>query len=331
MWRQINGLVLLTVLLVGCAKAHEPKPYAGSRLTEKERLQLQLARLHFDNGDYELARKEYIRLVLNYPTSYLRELAQFMIGESFFAEQDYPQAERYFNQYVVSYPSGFKRAESEVRITECLAVLRAYEKQWQMPILMVEPKDAEPEPLKPTIDHISHHVKLTWYWVAEESKYPSNRRLPVFDRAGEQIAQVSDRFFERLKMEGSGKLIDGRMINFVLPGKYMIAPETAPYGLGARSLPLIPYRSVAVDRQVLSLGTNLYMSKLDGMLLPSGKRHDGCLVASDVGSLIKGWHIDLFAPTHENALQLMRKVPEHAKVTLDKVKCQRHFQIDELI
>ncbi|QZZ22247.1 hypothetical protein J5X98_07620 [Leptothermofonsia sichuanensis E412] len=72
----------------------------------------------------------------------------------------------------------------------------------------------------------------------------------------------------------------------------------APYGYGTNGFNLVPYRTVAVDPNQIPLGSVLYIPQARGraITLPWGQRvvHDGYFFAADVGSAIKGSHIDVF-------------------------------------
>ena len=76
-----------------------------------------------------------------------------------------------------------------------------------------------------------------------------------------------------------------------------------PYGDGAGSRVLVPYRTIAVDREVIKLGTAIYVPDARGIKikLPGGNSavHDGYFLAGDVGGAIKGRHIDFFIGTTE--------------------------------
>ncbi|WP_421655194.1 3D domain-containing protein [Leptothermofonsia sp. ETS-13] len=78
---------------------------------------------------------------------------------------------------------------------------------------------------------------------------------------------------------------------------------TAPYGYGTAGFNLVPYRTVAVDRTQIPLGSVLYIPQARGttVTLPSGQRaiHDGYFFAADTGSAIHGNHIDVFIGTAE--------------------------------
>jgi 3D (Asp-Asp-Asp) domain-containing protein len=70
------------------------------------------------------------------------------------------------------------------------------------------------------------------------------------------------------------------------------------YGDGTNGLILVPYRSIAVDRNKIDIGSVIYIPKAKGInvILPSGQSvtHDGYFYAADVGGAIKDNHIDVF-------------------------------------
>lgn len=73
------------------------------------------------------------------------------------------------------------------------------------------------------------------------------------------------------------------------------------YGQGTDGYRLVPYRTIAVDRTQIPIGSVIYIPEARGKIvtLPSGDRvfHDGFFFAADVGSGIKGNHIDIFIGT----------------------------------
>jgi 3D (Asp-Asp-Asp) domain-containing protein len=80
---------------------------------------------------------------------------------------------------------------------------------------------------------------------------------------------------------------------------------SAAYGYGADGFVLVPYRTIAVDRSLIPLGSVVFIPAARGTLvtLPSGDRvyHDGFFYAADVGSAIQGSHIDVFiGPSRQN-------------------------------
>jgi 3D (Asp-Asp-Asp) domain-containing protein len=114
---------------------------------------------------------------------------------------------------------------------------------------------------------------------------------------GTLIARVTPSFKRQLDIEGSARLRDGRIVNIhqKIDGswRYMVA-RNAPFGLGLDGYKLIPYRTLAVDPEVIRPGTVLYLPALDGVRLPSGEIHDGFMFAHDEGQGIKGNRIDVF-------------------------------------
>jgi len=71
-----------------------------------------------------------------------------------------------------------------------------------------------------------------------------------------------------------------------------------PFGDGAQNFVLSPYRTLAVDRTKITLGTALYIPVARGVniVLPdnSSATHDGYFFAGDVGGAIKDNHVDFF-------------------------------------
>jgi 3D (Asp-Asp-Asp) domain-containing protein len=72
----------------------------------------------------------------------------------------------------------------------------------------------------------------------------------------------------------------------------------APFGTGADGMALVPYRSIAVDRDVVPLWSVVYVPEARGtrVTLPSGRtaEHDGYFYAADTGGAVKDEHIDVF-------------------------------------
>ncbi len=79
------------------------------------------------------------------------------------------------------------------------------------------------------------------------------------------------------------------------------APAGNSYGQGTGGYRLVPYRTIAVDRSQIPIGSVIYIPEARGKIvtLPSGDRviHDGFFFAADVGSGIQGNHIDIFIGT----------------------------------
>jgi 3D (Asp-Asp-Asp) domain-containing protein len=92
-----------------------------------------------------------------------------------------------------------------------------------------------------------------------------------------------------------------------------------PFGDGAGGFILSPYRSLAVDRRQIPLGTAIYIPEARGtaLTLPDGSaaQHDGYFFAADVGGAIKGNHVDFFlGPTSRNPFPFVKSRPQNTFV-----------------
>ena len=163
---------------------------------------------------------------------------------------------------------------------------------------------------------------LRFYWLALEEDYQDKEAMPkagrgkdvpintwveLYTREGYYFARVPERFAWALRLEGSGLMLDGRVINY--KGSCQFGYGTCfeqldlrehPFGRGAGPRPLIPFKSVAVDPRVIKIGEPLYIPEFDGLLLPDGSIHDGCVRADDTGGGIKKRKMDFFVVTYGN-------------------------------
>ncbi len=161
--------------------------------------------------------------------------------------------------------------------------------------------------------------QMTYYWVTTEAEFAGAADTNLYDSNCDVLATVPSEFASSLALEGTGRLLDGRMLNYWgscscprSPCFFELASEF-PWGVGVMNLPLEPFRSVAVDRDVISIGAGLYVAELDGLLMPGdaptgGYVHDGCVVATDVGGGINGNHIDFFAALRDYYVELVGQV-----------------------
>lgn len=152
--------------------------------------------------------------------------------------------------------------------------------------------------------------KLTYYYMPSESSSDSGG-VQLYTKACRKVGRVSSSFAQKLRMQGGGKLADGRVLIFSgacsCPNSpcYRVARADHTWGTGVEDRPLSPFRSVAVDPSRVSIGSLLYIPELDGLTMPGnlpwgGYVHDGCVVADDRGSGIRGRQIDLFAASHHH-------------------------------
>lgn len=140
-------------------------------------------------------------------------------------------------------------------------------------------------------------LRNTYYYVVIESEYahyPVDAQIRTM--SGKVLAEVSHQFKKAVDIEGTGKLRDGRVINYAgrVEGEIRYLISKAPHGYGVGTCKLVPFHSAAVDPKVVPLGSLLYIKETAGMVLPDGTRHNGLWRAEDIGSAIKGDRIDLF-------------------------------------
>jgi len=177
---------------------------------------------------------------------------------------------------------------------------------------------------------------LRFYWLAVEDDYepskqdpripragacrlPANTFTALYTRDGFFFARTTERYACSLQVEGSGLLRDDRIINTTgdCPWGYSsgrrgydgraiatcfeeLDVKEFPFGRGAGVRPLIPFKSVAVDPTVIHIGEPLYIPEFDGLVLPDGSIHDGCVRADDTGGGIKRRKMDFFVVTYSN-------------------------------
>ena len=156
--------------------------------------------------------------------------------------------------------------------------------------------------------------RMTYYLVAVEAEHRGSANTPLLGEDCRPITRVSKAFARELALEGTGRLRDGRLLNWAgrCPAtktrprtpRYRVMDETRPWGIGVRDIPLVPFRSIASDPAVIATGTRVYVRELDGVTMPGdapwgGFVHDGCVVAVDVGEAIRGAHIDFFSGTRQ--------------------------------
>ncbi|HEY5951325.1 MAG TPA: 3D domain-containing protein [Kofleriaceae bacterium] len=117
------------------------------------------------------------------------------------------------------------------------------------------------------------------------------------------IADVTRDFAAQLELQGTGKLRDGRVLNIwgacPCERKPCFKVTENKWGTAGTGKPLQPFRTVAVDRTVVKLGSLLYVPLLEGRTMPGrppwgGFVHDGCVIADDTGGGINGNQLDLF-------------------------------------
>lgn len=185
----------------------------------------------------------------------------------------------------------------------------------------------------------------TYYYFAQEQEYSGPQTTSLFDASCNVIANVPATFSDDVCVQGSGKLEDGRFLNFSTTcscGRpcptggticyQEINANRYPWGRGSRDNAVEPLRTFAVDTSVIPWGTVLYVPEWDGVQIPrigevGGFTHDGCFHAGDVGGWIEDHHFDFFAGTSSmhDALEMIHPTRSDFEVYADSPRCS-HFE-----
>lgn len=153
----------------------------------------------------------------------------------------------------------------------------------------------------------------------------------LYDASCNTIAYVPKDFHDRVCLQGSGKLISGETVSFAKrdcacasecprSGQKIcyerLDSKLFPHGRGATGRAITPLRTVAVDSDIIPLGTVIYVPEFDGIAKPDGAMHDGCFIAEDRGIRVVGRHIDVFAGESSNTAWMNKKVPSNKGVSV---------------
>jgi len=169
----------------------------------------------------------------------------------------------------------------------------------------VLPPFERPEPqVKPNGKTL--RLRATLYMVALESDYPIGPKSAFRTRDGKVLHRTSKQFLATAALQGTAQLNDGRTLMIdggqKGPPHWKVSPDGS--AVGASGCKLVPFRSVAVDRRVVPLGSQLIIEETRGMKLPDGKLHDGVWYTVDTGGRIKNNRVDLFVGAGKEALSI---------------------------
>lgn len=161
-----------------------------------------------------------------------------------------------------------------------------------------------PSPSDPIPEGFTHvgDYKPTFYWVGMEQRSSSPKTKELIGMDGTTvIARVTESYWRTIRLEGTGRLLDGRVLNFgrwaAEPGGqilWVVVDPYSPYGYGKDFRPLVPFRSIAVDPNKIPLDSEIYIPQARGAVLPDGAIHNGYFKAVDIGQAIQELRIDVF-------------------------------------
>ncbi len=138
--------------------------------------------------------------------------------------------------------------------------------------------------------------KTTFYWVVEEKDYPKSRAVPLYDTKGKLVGRFSRSFVKAFRIEAAARLRDGRCISYMKKAnRVMIGDRFMGYG----GHMLTELKSIAVDPRVIPIGARVYIPQAEQVVV-NGRPQSGIFYAQDIGSAVKGKHIDIFVGAREN-------------------------------
>ncbi len=138
--------------------------------------------------------------------------------------------------------------------------------------------------------------KVTYYWAVEEAEYPTSRSSPIYLADGQLLGRFSSAFVKAFRIEAAACLKDGRRISYI---KRANRAKVVDRFLGCGGRKLTELKSIAVDPRLIPLGSIVYIPQAENVTI-GGRTHGGVFYADDIGSAIKGKHIDVFAGHRQN-------------------------------
>jgi 3D (Asp-Asp-Asp) domain-containing protein len=180
----------------------------------------------------------------------------------------------------------------------------------------------------------------TYYWLVLEEECSGGPDVDIYDQNGDVLAVVSTDFACKLGLEGSGRLVDGRVINYWGSGGSCVNVTVCtapwypsqncyseldavlfPWGKGVRGRALTPYKSIATDPFVIPFGTIVYLPAWDGYVLPDSSVHNGCVRSDDTGGAIIGDHIDFFSGSEADYQIFRQHFPSNVDLYINPERC----------
>lgn len=138
--------------------------------------------------------------------------------------------------------------------------------------------------------------KVTYYWAVEEAEYPTSRSSPLYLADGQLLGRFSSAFVKAFRVEAAACLKDGRRISYMKrANRVKIVDQFLGYG----GYSLSDLKSIAVDPRVIPIGSVVYIPQAENVTV-DGRTLGGVFYAHDIGSAIKGKHIDIFVGRKKN-------------------------------
>jgi 3D (Asp-Asp-Asp) domain-containing protein len=150
---------------------------------------------------------------------------------------------------------------------------------------------------------------------SDADRVSENARVDLYTPKGWYLGNFTEKIAWAVRLEGSLLMEDGRVLSYAGKCDYgygtcfdQLNVKDHPFGRGAKKRPLTPFKSVAVDQRLIPIGEPIYVPEFDGLVLPDGSIHDGCVRADDTGGGIKRRKMDFFVVTYGNFRNLLDQV-----------------------
>ena len=146
---------------------------------------------------------------------------------------------------------------------------------------------------------------LTCVTVKADSAPPDNGRLPGDDVPATERCYMTDEevqeSFENENIQNAllakANKIEDCTVTWYTEATCGKTPDNPAYGITASGLPVVEHLTVAVDRSVIPLYSDVFVQYADGTIEQ--------LWATDTG--VNGNHIDIYTPDYDYAIQMGRQ------------------------
>lgn len=175
------------------------------------------------------------------------------------------------------------------------------------------------------------HIYFTNYWIPKEGTKDmlnngkiiylnGSKETYIKDKNNNIIEKVSKNTYDKCQMEGTCFLNNNKLINLDSNKNIfkIVNINKFPYGIGSNNNPLYPFVSIASNDFVF--GETLYIKELDGIKLPNGIIHNGCVRVDDEGWSLKKCQIDFFILRYKYYEYFQKHIVKN-KVTAKLIKC----------
>lgn len=157
---------------------------------------------------------------------------------------------------------------------------------------------------------------------------PGGKMYVLKDGKGKTLTKVDAYLWDACYCEGSCH-VGGDTYNLQKEGKDPRFSKTRgiTWGIGSKNNRLVPFVSVTADSQY-PYGTKLYIRQLDGIQLPSGDIHNGCVRVDDsCGDGCTPNQIDWHVGVYKNYVDLSKRLPEKVSVRPQKTCIIKSYRV----